>query len=724
MKIQKALFLLLNFALVSFVASAGGAKKISVKLDAKTGQYSVSSSETGWTFSGNVSQPLQNVKYSDGHDAEGAFHSVSFSWKSNNEYEAMIRWYATSPAVIFSLSIPQGANGQSPVAFPDFSKIPSSLFHFSYHDVNFSTPEFTLNQTSTPWLLFDHKNNACVISPASDFMVAKMTGDGNSKIASELNQEVKDLPKNFTHSTIMVFDKGIEKTWDDWGVALRKIYHRTRPANDADAVLKYYGYWTDNGADYYYDYDTSKGYEGTLLALKKHYEQKGIPLGYMQLDSWWYEKSIIDPDGNATADHKNKRLPSGPWNRYGGLMEYRADPYLFPNGLASFQKKLGVPLVTHNRWVDPSSPYHKMYKISGFAAIDPGYWKDIMNYIHQAGVVCYEQDWLNYIYLKSPQMHSDISVGNAFMDDMAGAAKSDGIDLQYCMAMPRHFLQGVKYNNLTTIRTSDDRFEMRKWKSFLFTSQLAFEMGIWPWCDVFKSPETGNMILADLSAGPVGTGDVIGKENKENILKTCRRDGILIKPDVPLLPLDQDYSEMAQKEGKPILAYTFTKHGNITTGYLFSFAEEETTTMDFGFSPSEMGFKGKVVVFNPSNGTVSKIDSDKKFSSSLPNEKYTYYIIAPVTSSGIAFLGDSSKITSTGKQRIASINSGDLDLKVKVLFAKGERQVVLQGYSENNISSDKGKVLWNPVNHLFSVSVSAPKTTRSVEVTFEEENQK
>jgi lipopolysaccharide biosynthesis protein len=33
-----------------------------------------------------------------------------------------------------------------------------------------------------------------------------------------------------------------------------------------------------------------------------------------------------------------------------------------------------------------------------------------------------------------------------------------GIDIQYCMALPKHFLQSTNYSNVTNIRTSQDRF--------------------------------------------------------------------------------------------------------------------------------------------------------------------------------------------------------------------------------------------------------------------------
>ncbi len=75
-------------------------------------------------------------------------------------------------------------------------------------------------------------------------------------------------------------------------------------------------------------------------------------MGYMQLDSWWYEKSIYNPRGKPVAGHKNRNFPAkGKWNRYGGLLTYRADPYVFPHGLKRFQQSIDVPLVVHNRYI-------------------------------------------------------------------------------------------------------------------------------------------------------------------------------------------------------------------------------------------------------------------------------------------------------------------------------------------------------------------------------------
>lgn len=693
------------------------AGNIHVKIDTASGDYTVTSDILNWTFGGSIGQPLHHLQSLHGKDAIGMYDEYRFSWQRDIHYQSSIRWYAQTPVVIFSWSLPNGTQ-QAPATFPVFTTIPRLPYRFSYHNRIFPLPQFILEQTSTPWMLFNDSADACVLSPASDFIVSLMSGSDSSAIACGLNPEVTRLPAHFTHSTIMVLDKGIRTAWDKWGNALRAMYKRTRPANDCDTLLKYFGYWTDNGGDYYYNYDPAKGYAGTLQAVHQYYKQHGIPLGYMQLDSWWYEKSNYNMDREPGSGRKKPAYPAGPWNLSGGLMQLKADTFLFPHGLSAFQKELGLPLATHSRWIDPNSPYHSQYKISGFAATDPAFWKHIMAYLKTSGVICYEQDWMNYMYMRNPEMISDVNVGNAFTDGMAEAARQNGIHLQYCMALPRYFMQGVKYNNLTSIRTAGDRFKPERWIPFLFTSQLAYEMGIWPWSDVFKSPETGNMIVSVLSAGVVGTGDSIGAEDKHNIMMACRTDGVLVKPDLPLLPMDENYVHMARSEKTPILSYTYTRHGDITTGYIFAFANDSSYDRRFSFQPAKLGWNKKLVVYNPQSAALRVVDKGQSFADELGRGNYACYIVAPVTAPGIAFLGDAGKIAATGKKRIAAMAASARTLKIKVLFAKGETSVVLRGYSLRPVTSDKGRIATDPGTHLFSVTLPAPAAGSDEWVTF------
>ena len=104
-----------------------------------------------------------------------------------------------------------------------------------------------------------------------------------------------------------------------------------------------------------------------------------MPLGYLQLDSWWYPKGPT----HALGRHAS-----------GGIFRYRAAPELFPHGLPAFQQQVGLPLVTHARWIDPTSPYRAEFSFSGNVMTDARYWDDLMSYLRTGNVVTYEQDWL------------------------------------------------------------------------------------------------------------------------------------------------------------------------------------------------------------------------------------------------------------------------------------------------------------------------------------------
>ena len=54
------------------------------------------------------------------------------------------------------------------------------------------------------------------------------------------------------------------------------------------------GYWTDNGAYYYYNTVPNATYEETLILLKEYFDTEDIPIKYVDLDSWWYYKGIYD----------------------------------------------------------------------------------------------------------------------------------------------------------------------------------------------------------------------------------------------------------------------------------------------------------------------------------------------------------------------------------------------------------------------------------------------
>ena len=83
------------------------------------------------------------------------------------------------------------------------------------------------------------------------------------------------------------------------------------------------------------------------------------------------------------------------------------------------------------------------------------------------------------------------------------------------------------------------------------------------------STETNNLLIAALSAGPVGVGDPIGALNGANLLRAVRQDGVIVKPDVPLTPVDSSYSNMAHGVDAPQIASTYSDFGGLRTNYCF-----------------------------------------------------------------------------------------------------------------------------------------------------------
>lgn len=680
--------------------------------------YAVSSQRFGWTYAGQLPGEVYDIAISTNADALGDYQQISFAWQEDGR--PMTGWFRLYGDRVLCAETCLQATDKPPGAFPAFTRLPAKLHQFSYAQKVFSPPTFSAADCSTPWLFFDDQFHSLIMSPASHFMVAQMQGDGKELAASGLNSGLTGLPAGFTQQTLLVFGTGINLTWQYWGRTMTDLAGVKRPANDADIVSKYLGYWTDNGATYYYNYNTNLGYAGTLLALAKHYQEQKIPIHYLQLDSWWYYKSFTDPDGRVGRT-KSPKLPEGEWNRYGGLIDYTAHKFLFPDGLAAFQKEVGLPLVTHNRWVDLNSPYHDRFKISGVAAVDPTFWREIARYLHNNGVVTYEQDWLDRIYTYSPAFRTNLEAGEAFTDGMANACRDQGLTMQYCMPYPCYFLQGCRYPALTTSRVSNDRFGLNHWNDFLYTSRLAYALGIWPWTDVFMSGETNNLLLATLSAGPVGIGDAIGAENTNNLFQSVRADGVIVKPDAPIVPLDRMYVADAGTNSFPMLAATYTEQNHVRTAYLFAYNRSKTQPATVRFNADELLVGSPVYVYDYFGGNLERVEEGANFSTVLPAGASGYYVVAQMKMSGVAFFGDMGKFVSNGRQRIAYLDDKPDRLGVEVDFAANDGPVTLHGDSARPVEAalSDGTLLpvhYEPSTGHFTVEV-APAPGQQVSLT-------
>jgi hypothetical protein len=646
------------------------------------GQYVISTAIADWKFGGGLGRPVTAIVVRQGSDGVGAYQEIVADYAQGGARQASIRVYSGKPVVLFSIKYFCAANNTSP--FPTLASYPKTAYHLSYLG-EFARHSFDKLGVDTPWVFFDGARNAFILSPASDFLISTITRSSSREIASAIDTRIATLPEGFAHSTVLVVEAGINQAFETWGRALAGLQGKTRAATNADPILAKVGYWTDNGAAYYYNYEPSLGYEKTLLAIRDEFLEKGVPLGYLQLDSWFYPKGT-----------------GADWKKSDGIYEYIADKDLFPDGLKSFQHQLGIPLVTHSRWIDRRSPYHGRYHMSGNVVVDPRYWETVASYLQDAHVLTFEQDWLDERARPAFNLHDP----EAFMDNMAVALQEQKLTMQYCMPLPRHYLQGTKYENLTTIRASHDRFERHKWDWFLYGSRLAGSLDVHPWTDVFMSDELNSLLLATLSTGPVGVGDPIGAVNRENLLRAIRADGVIVKPDTPLVPTDQTLIEDAQGLKRPMLATASTVFGTLNAFYIVAYTRGYQKTISF--TPESLDLHTRVYVFDYFSRTGTVLGPDTTFTDRL-RKGFAYFIVVPIGQSGIAFLGDLDQLVSLGKQRVSQL-SDDGTVRLTVQFAQGEQSRTLHGYSPTSplikpLRGKAGVAVYDSATHRFTVSV-------------------
>ena len=645
------------------------------------GAWSVVAPAAGWRFTGSLGATALAPHVNDGTDNLGTFEEVAFSYSvASASRSASIRLYSARPLVLFNVTYNDATSNTAP--FPTFNSFPA-LSHLSFNGM-FAEPDFTNLSFDSPWAWFDGSMNTFILSSAANYMTAEVNLTAPQVIKAGISPQIAALPAGFTHSTALVFGQGINNTFAVWGQAISDLGGKTRPTSGADILLKNISYWTDNGAYYYYNPGTG-GYMNTLDAIRAEFATKGVQLGSVQLDSWWYPKG-----------------PDNSWSSHSGIWTYIAAPALFQPDLATFQAGLKVPLITHARWIDEASPYRSQYTVSGGVATDPKYWEDVGTYLKSSGAAVYEQDWLG----QNAQSGFNLTDPYAFLGNMAASMASRGIDIQYCMADPKHFMQSSVYSNVTSIRTSQDRFGPERWTKFFYASRFASALGLWPFSDVFMSTESRNMIAAVLSAGPVGVGDQLGNLSKGNLARAARADGVLVKPDVPATPVDSVILNDAMGVDVPMVAATWSDFGGLRANYIFAYPRAGNTALKI--DPSTYGITGASYLYNYLSQSSTYLAAGNTFTTILPGGG-SYFILVPVGASGVALLGDTGQFVTLGKERIASV-SDDGTLDITVLFAPGETSRKLSGFSAEplavtSITGSHKLPTWDSGTQLFSVVV-------------------
>ena len=408
-----------------------------------------------------------------------------------------------------------------------------------------------------PLIIYDSDmKNTIVISPQNTFMSATQTSflpDGYDSPIFGLGivSAVDTVPKGYEMETLVVAGENITGTMEKWGKLLRIRYKKEDHYRLADFTINYLGYYTDNGACYYYHTGEYDNYEDALIAVKENGLKSGIPHRYVQLDSWWYYKGEV-----------------------GGVKNWTAKPSVFPHGIWYFSNKTDWPIVAHNRYWSNNTDYAKqnggifnfIIDEDGYALpVDAEFWRYLLSTAKDEwNLKVYEQDWLDNEYSNLNELTADLNLGQMWLLQMGEAAEELGLTIQYCMPWPRHILQSVMIPTVTQIRASDDyRPGNMNWR-LGDTTIMAHALGLAAFKDDFHTvsnepncrfnPEPYPALetyVAALSGGPVGPSDTAKSFNKTLIMATCMADGRLLKPSRPAMSLDSTVLYRAFGEGGP-----------------------------------------------------------------------------------------------------------------------------------------------------------------------------
>jgi hypothetical protein len=468
---------------------------------------------------------------------------------------------------------------------------------------------------------------------------------------------------------------------------MRQRYGTRRLSRYADASVAQLSYWTDNGAAYWYRTEPGLDMAATLEAVAKELAERRVPVGAFELDSWFYPHETTQPLNPGGDEH----VPPT------GALLWEPRPDVLPDGIPSLRRRIGnAPLIAHARHFSSRSPYfeRELAWIDGDRAHpqDPAFFGRLLAQAADWGVATVEQDWLVEMYLGVRGLRERPGRARAWQQAMDRAAAEHGVTLLWCMATPADFLETLGLDRIVSIRTSGDYRYLAgnpaHWVRFLYTNALARALGLHPFKDVFLSDPTGTgldgdpyaeaeALLAALSAGPVGIGDRVGRTDPAMVLRTCREDGVLVKPDVPIAALERCMRADAYFEPEPLIGECWSDHPAGRWSYVAAFnAWKEERELEVRLPLLDLGEawpRGPVLCVDWRTRSCELLAPEAELSFTLAPGDWRFFVLCPVLVHGIVLVGDLSRYACAGDRRLRNLRVLGDAVQCEVLGAPGER---------------------------------------------------
>jgi hypothetical protein len=290
------------------------------------------------------------------------------------------------------------------------------------------------------------------------------------------------------------------------------------------------------------------------------------------------------------------------------------------------------------------------------------------------------------------------------------------------MATPADFLQTSTLSSLTSIRTCGDHGYLigpgELWAWFLLTNALARALALRPYKDVFRSDRASpdhhaevEAMLSALSTGPVGIGDPLGRADREIVLRTCRDDGVLVRPDVPLAAVDRCFAEHPVARAVPLVAEAWTDHAAGRWVYAATLNVSRTEQrLDETIDLAALGAAAPgapVASWDWRTGAATRLEPTDGWRIALDPLDWDLRVLAPILDCGLAVFGDPSRYAMAGEARLASVEATEAGIRFAVLGA--DELVTIVGWADHRPRmSSKLELIWD--EPMWRVQVRVPDT--------------
>ncbi len=662
------------------------------------------------------------------------------------EVRCSVRAYDARPLVVFSCEatvdltdITTGAFDRPSVAWPTFApgeraegKAPNGLRALVFQHCEFGLPSnagpsldgwFLLPHrppTGWPMLLTRSDGRTLLLAPLDAFHEQTIGLNGGT-LRCGWHGDLESVPVGFATNLAVLAADGPRSALDAWGRILLDAAGTARPGRWPDAVGSRPSYWTDNGSAYWYKTEPGHDVAGSIVAAVDDLRAKNVPIGAVQLDSWFYPHTQLRP-----FDTEEWVVPPT------ALREWDVRPDVLPDGITALRKRLlDLPLVAHIRHLSAHAPIASKtptWTDGEYAAPStPEAYERWLDQCVAWGVETFEHDWLVEVFFGVRAMRSEPGRAKSWQEGIDTAARDRGITLQWCMGTPADFAQTTTLTQVTSVRTSGDHGYIASagqlWAWFCTTNALARSLELMPFKDVFRAdPEVAGKngepeaLLSALSTGPIGLGDRVGRMDPVLALRTCRADGLLVKPHTAIAAVDESLlsgpafnstllvAECSSDHPAGRWTYVVAMHANPGNEPIFGDIRLETLSAPAS-TPGTDPSPARLVVWDWRKGTATVVPHDASIPVSLSREDWTFRVLAPVLGSGLAIIGDVTKFVTAGDARmeVAETSTG-----VRLVIKGASETITVTGWADVAPTSPDAIVTHDPSTGVWTLDIDVP----------------